>query len=82
MTPIASGPLFVGLTASFDKSVQRKLALRSVLIAFAIIAAFTVGGRTILSAFALVCFITWVTFTSGEAPQRVPGQNPINVATA
>jgi multiple antibiotic resistance protein len=167
MNPIANAPTFIGLTAELDKGIRRRLAFRSVLIAFVIIAVFTLGGRTIfslfgitlpafriaggilvglvgyhmlqgaessvhtttaedntksqdavlgiavsplaipvlagpgtiatamsfaaestvpevirvLSAFGVVCLITWGAFISGEALQRVLGQNMINVVT-
>jgi multiple antibiotic resistance protein len=53
MNPIANAPLFLALTDEFDDGTKRMVALRSVGIAFIIIAAFAIGGREIFSAFGI-----------------------------
>lgn len=51
MNPIANAPLFVGLTEDLNADMRRKVALRSVLFAFAIVALFTILGQQIFSVF-------------------------------
>lgn len=53
MNPVANAPLFVSLTEGVDAPTRRSVALRSVLIAFAIVALFSVFGRTIFSVFGI-----------------------------
>lgn len=53
MNPIANAPLFVGLTEGLDAATRRSIALRSVLLAFAIVALFTLLGREIFSLFGI-----------------------------
>jgi len=53
MNPIANMPIFVGLTEDLDAPTRRSVALRSVLLAFAIVAAFTLLGRTIFDLFGI-----------------------------
>jgi multiple antibiotic resistance protein len=53
MNPLENAPLFIALIDGFDTKTRRALALRSVLISFAIIALFSLGGRTIFSLFGI-----------------------------
>jgi len=53
MNPIANAPLFMGLTEGLDANTRRGIALRSVLLAFAIVAAFTILGRQIFELFGI-----------------------------
>lgn len=51
MNPIANAPLFLGLTEGVDAKARRGIALRAVVFAFAIVAVFSVAGRSIFDAF-------------------------------
>jgi multiple antibiotic resistance protein len=53
MNPIANAPLFLGLTEDLDAATRRGIALRAVLLAFAIVVAFAVLGREIFAAFGI-----------------------------
>ncbi len=53
MNPVANASLFVGLTQDSDPTARRLIALRSVVVAFIIISAFTIGGREIFSIFGI-----------------------------
>lgn len=53
MNPVANSSLFVGLTQEFDASTRRRIALRSVLATFCIVAVFAIGGREIFSIFGI-----------------------------
>lgn len=53
MNPIANSSLFVGLTDGVGPRQQRLIALRSVLVAFIIVAVFAVGGRAIFAMFGI-----------------------------
>ena len=53
MNPIANAPLFVGLTEGLDVASRRKIALRAVLLAFVIVAMFTLLGRQIFIVFGI-----------------------------
>jgi multiple antibiotic resistance protein len=53
MNPIANAPLFIGLTEDLDARTRRGIALRSVLLAFVIVALFTLLGRQIFSLFGI-----------------------------
>jgi len=53
MNPIANSSVFMGLTGEMDGKLQRKIALRSVLVAFGITAFFAIGGREIFSLFGI-----------------------------
>ncbi len=46
--PSGLAPVFIGLTAGMSKSDKREIALRAVLIAFAILAVFAFGGGTLM----------------------------------
>jgi multiple antibiotic resistance protein len=53
MNPIANTPIFIGLTLGDDRATKRAVALRSVLLAFAIVAIFCVAGRVIFELFGI-----------------------------
>jgi multiple antibiotic resistance protein len=53
MNPIANAPLFLGLTEGLDDATRRGIALRAVLLAFAIVALFAVLGREIFALFGI-----------------------------
>lgn len=51
MNPIGNVPVFVGIVAPYDRAVKKKLALRSVIIAFAITTLFIIFGKFIFEVF-------------------------------
>jgi len=53
MNPVANTPIFLGLTEGLDTGTRRVVASRAVLVAFAIVAAFAGGGRTIFTLFGI-----------------------------
>lgn len=53
MNPVANASLFIGLTQGLEAHERRLIALRAVIVAFVIIACFTVGGRIIFSLFGI-----------------------------
>lgn len=53
MNPIANTPIFIGVTDGLAAAQRRSVALRSVLLTFAIVAVFALGGREIFSAFGI-----------------------------
>lgn len=53
MNPIANVPIFLGLTADDDERTVRLVALRSLLLAFAIVCVFSIAGNQIFSLFGL-----------------------------
>ncbi len=53
MNPIANAPLFIGLTDGLEERERRGVALRGVLLAFAIVALFTIFGREIFAVFGI-----------------------------
>ena len=53
MNPIANAPIFIGLTEGLDGATRRGVAIRAILLAFAIVAAFTVLGRTFFEVFGI-----------------------------
>ncbi len=53
MNPIANIPIFLGLTDGYSAQARRRVALRSTLIAFITVAAFTVLGQLIFSMFGI-----------------------------
>ncbi len=53
MNPVANASLFIGLTQGDERRLRRMIALRSVLVAFAIVAVFAIGGRQIFSIFGI-----------------------------
>ena len=54
MNPIANTPIFMGLTSAIDdRKVKNKIALRSVLFAFGMVAAFVILGKLIFTVFGI-----------------------------
>lgn len=53
MNPLANASLFVSLTSGVDSRTRSFIALRSVLVAFSIVAVFAIGGREIFSLFGI-----------------------------
>jgi len=53
INPIANAPLFLGLTEDLDAAQRRGVAIRAILLAFVIIAAFTILGREIFALFGI-----------------------------
>ena len=53
MNPIGNMPIFLGLVEGIDKSEQKKIARKSVLLAFIIIAVFSICGSIIFEAFGI-----------------------------
>ena len=50
LDPPGLAPVFVGLTLGMTSAARREVALRACVIAFAILASFALGGRTVLEA--------------------------------
>jgi multiple antibiotic resistance protein len=53
MNPVANTPVFLGVTADLDAAARRGVALRAVLLAFAIVSAFATFGREIFALFGI-----------------------------
>jgi len=53
MNPIANTPLFVALTNDVDSGMKRKIAIRSIALAFVIITVFAIAGREIFDVFGI-----------------------------
>lgn len=53
MNPIGNTPIFLGLVDGLDEATRRKVAWRGVLIAFVVVALFTVGGNLIFRLFGI-----------------------------
>jgi len=53
MNPIANVPIFLGLTGEDDQQTTRAVAMRSVLLAFLIIALFSVAGKILFQMFGI-----------------------------
>ncbi len=53
MNPIGNMPIFIGMVDGVDKSEQKKIARKSVTLAFAIVAAFSIFGGIIFKVFGL-----------------------------
>lgn len=53
MNPLANTGIFLGLTQGDDPSTQRAVALRAVLLAFAIVVAFMAAGKVIFTLFGI-----------------------------
>ncbi len=53
MNPIANIPIFLSLVQDADKSIQKKIAKKSTLIAFGIVVAFVVLGKIIFELFGI-----------------------------
>jgi multiple antibiotic resistance protein len=50
LDPPGLAPIFIGLTLGMTRAAKREVALRGCIIAFAILAAFALGGRAVLDA--------------------------------
>ena len=61
MNPIANTPVFLGLTAGYDKSTVRAVALRSVGLAFLIVTIFAVSGKLIFDLFGITLYALRIT---------------------
>ena len=59
--PIANTPVFLGLTANYDKSTVRAVALRSVALAFLIVTLFAIGGKLIFELFGITLYALRIT---------------------
>jgi len=53
MNPIGNMPIFLGLVEGTDKSEQKKIARKSVMLAFLIVAVFSIFGSIIFDAFGI-----------------------------
>jgi len=53
MNPVANASLFIGMTEGIDTNIRRAIALRAVLVAFAIVVVLAIGGREIFSVFGI-----------------------------
>ncbi|MCX6248880.1 MAG: MarC family protein [Bacteroidetes bacterium] len=53
LNPVGNLPVFIGMVSDFDKKTQRKVALKAVLVAFFIIAVFSVFGHVIFRMFGI-----------------------------
>jgi multiple antibiotic resistance protein len=53
MNPLANTPVFLGLTGDDDTSTRRAVALRSLLLAFAIVSVFVLAGKLIFDLFGI-----------------------------
>lgn len=53
MNPIANVPIFIGLTSDDDKQTTAFIALRSLMLAFIIVAVFCIAGNVIFKLFGL-----------------------------
>ncbi len=53
MNPVANTPVFLGVTGELDEAGRKQVAAKSVLLAFAIVAVFIVGGRAIFELFGI-----------------------------
>ncbi|MBK1882368.1 MarC family protein [Luteolibacter pohnpeiensis] len=53
MNPIANTPIFLALTEDLDAATRRNVAIRALLLAFALISAFAFGGQLLFNAFGL-----------------------------
>jgi len=51
MNPVANVPIFLGLTVEDNEQATRTIALRSLLLAFLIVAVFAIAGKLILDLF-------------------------------
>ena len=53
LNPVGNLPVFIAMVSGFDKKTQRKVALRSVFVAFVIIAIFSIFGHIIFRLFGI-----------------------------
>ena len=61
MNPLANTPVFLGLTANDDTETRKAIARRSLLLAFVIIALFTIAGNYIFELFGITLYAFRVT---------------------
>jgi len=61
MNPIANAPVFLSLTAEDDTATRKAIALRSVCLAFVIVAVFSGAGRLIFELFGITLFAFRIT---------------------
>jgi multiple antibiotic resistance protein len=53
LNPVGNLPVFIGMVSGLDRNAQRKVALRSVIVAFMIIAIFSIFGHIIFRMFGI-----------------------------
>ena len=53
LNPVGNLPVFIGMVSDFDKNTQQKVALRAVIVAFVIIAIFSIFGHIIFRMFGI-----------------------------
>jgi multiple antibiotic resistance protein len=53
LNPVGNLPVFIGMVSGFDRNTQRRVALRSVIVAFVIIAIFSIFGHIIFRMFGI-----------------------------
>jgi multiple antibiotic resistance protein len=53
LNPVGNLPVFIGMVSDFNVKTQRKVALKSVIVAFAIIAVFSIFGHIIFRMFGI-----------------------------
>ena len=53
LNPLGNLPVFMGMVSDFDRQTQRRMALKSVIVAFAIIAIFSIFGHIIFRMFGI-----------------------------
>jgi multiple antibiotic resistance protein len=53
MSPLANAPVFLGLTSELESGERKAIAIRGVLVAFVIVAAFVAGGALLLKLFGI-----------------------------
>lgn len=61
MNPIANTPIFLGLTADYEKSTARAVAIRSVGLAFLVVTIFAVSGKLIFELFGITLYALRIT---------------------
>ncbi len=53
MNPVANAPVFLGVTEGLDRSARARVAIHAVLLTFAIVTVFCLGGRALFEAFGI-----------------------------
>jgi len=53
MNPVANAPVFLGVTDGLDRSTRARVATHAVLLTFAIVTVFCLGGRALFDAFGI-----------------------------
>ena len=61
MNPIANTPIFLGLTATYEKCTVRAVAFRSVVLAFLIVTLFAISGKLIFELFGITLYALRIT---------------------